>query len=361
MVARLSSLVFIGEEICHDQEWLDVSVNFTIDAFVGARELRLWPGVLRPFVHWFLPSLRRTRKHLRNATKIVEREIVKRGLVQGKIPEKVPSHRRPDALDWSHEVAAGRPFNATQLQIGLSLAAIHTTSNLLTNVIYDLAAYPEYFQPLREEIKAVAEEDGVLQKTSLTKLRLMDSVIKETQRMNPVSMSKAFIFFFSHSVLLESSVNRIYIASIHRHAQEEIPLSDGTIIPKGAKIVVAGSPMSDESIYPDARTYNGYRFLSKRQEPGNAHRFQLVTTTTEHFAFGHGTHACPGRFFAANEVKILLLHMVMKYEWKFAGSSQERPKNFDHGTEIICNPTVEMLFRARDPDMDLARLGEVAS
>lgn len=189
MVARLSSLVFLGDEICHDEKWLDVSVNYTIDSFVAARALRQWPAALRPLVHWFLPSLQRTRKHMQVAREIIDREIAKRGLVQGKIPEK-PKDRQADALDWSHEVAAGRLFDATRLQVGLSLAAIHTTSNLLTNVMYDLAAYQEYIQPLRDEIKAVIEEDGVLQKTSLTKLKLMDSVLKETQRVNPVSMSK---------------------------------------------------------------------------------------------------------------------------------------------------------------------------
>ena len=75
-------------------------------------------------------------------------------------------------------------------QVGLALAAIHTTSNLITNVVYDLAAYPEYIEPLREEIKAVLAEDGSLMKTSLLKLKLMDSVIKESQRINPVSIGK---------------------------------------------------------------------------------------------------------------------------------------------------------------------------
>lgn len=82
----------------------------------------------------------------------------------------------------------------------MALAAIHTTSNLLTNVIYDLAAYPEYIQPLRDEICAVAAEDGVLKKTSLLKLKLMDSVMKESQRTNPLSLSKLPTFFsFIHS------------------------------------------------------------------------------------------------------------------------------------------------------------------
>ncbi|KAF4201487.1 hypothetical protein CNMCM8927_001473 [Aspergillus lentulus] len=335
VVARLSSLVFMGEKVCRDKEWLHVSVNYTIDTFVAARDLRLWPSITQSLVHWFLPSTRRVRKHISVAKKIVQEEVEKRELIrQGKLPEENPA-KTDDALDWFREVAAGRPYDMTKSQIGLSLAAIHTTSNLLTNVMYDLIAYQEYIQPLRDEIVAVVKEDGYLKKTSLTKLKLMDSFMKETQRLNPVS-----------------------IASLQRYAMADITLSDGTFIPKGAMLTISAHTMKDESIYPHADTFDGYRFYNKRKVPGNEHRYQFVTTSNEHFAFGHGLHACPGRFFAANEVKILLIHLLLKYDWKFA-EDRGRPQPFMHGTEIICDPTVKLLYKARTPEIDLSKLGEL--
>lgn len=117
--------------------------------------------------------------------------------------------------------------------------------------------------------------------------------------------------------------------------------------------------MQDESIYPDAHRFDGYRFYNKRQEPGHEHRHQFVSTSPEHFGFGHGMHACPGRFFAANEIKIFLVHLLLKYDWKFA-AQQGRPKSIEHGTEIICDQDVEFLFRPRQPELDLALLGEIA-
>lgn len=96
--------------------------------------------------------------------------------------------------------------------------------------------------------------------------------------------------------------------------------------------------------------------MKKRQEPGNEHKHQFVTTTTEHFVFGHGVHACPGRFFAAMETKILLLHLVMKYDFKL--QSEGRPKNFECGFESITDPTIELLFRSRQPEVDLSFFGE---
>lgn len=196
MVAQLSSRVFLDEEICRDEEWLNVSVNFTIDAFIAARILRLWPSILRHVVHWFLPWSRRMRKHIQNSNRIVQGEVHQRELIRkGKLPDTNPG-RQPDSLDWFQEVAAGRPCDMILSQLRLSVASIHTTSNLLTNVVYDLAAYPEHIQPLRDEIKAVVEEDGMLKKAGLAKMKLMDSVLKETQRLHPTSMGEYHFFPF---------------------------------------------------------------------------------------------------------------------------------------------------------------------
>lgn len=206
MVARLSSLIFVGETISHDDEWIDVSVNYAIDAFMAMRDLREWPSILHPVVHWFLPSTQKLRTHLEMARSIISREIDRRALIRaGKLPADDPP-RGPDALDWYRETAEARnnlTFDQSCAQVGLALAAIHTTSNLLTNVMYDLAAYPEYIQPLRDEIRAVAAEDEVLKKTSLLKLKLMDSVMKESQRTNPLSLSKLSACFPSLSISLD--------------------------------------------------------------------------------------------------------------------------------------------------------------
>lgn len=68
----------------------------------------------------------------------------------------------------------------------------------LSQVIYDLAARPEYIKGLREEIKDVLAEDGYdidgegftkLKKSSYTKLRKLDSFLKESQRLSPPGIS----------------------------------------------------------------------------------------------------------------------------------------------------------------------------
>lgn len=66
-------------------------------------------------------------------------------------------------------------------------------------VMLDLASRPQYFQPLRAEIEQVIKEDGhdedgdgflKLKKGSLTKLRKLDSFMKESQRLNPATLGE---------------------------------------------------------------------------------------------------------------------------------------------------------------------------
>ncbi|KAJ5214934.1 hypothetical protein N7468_010613 [Penicillium chermesinum] len=334
-VGRISTLIFLGERAARNKEWVNVAVNYTIDAFDAARALRMWPAIMRPLVHHFLPYMNKVRAHLKVGRAIVQEEIERRAAIrEGRLPAEETPHTHSDSLDWFTNLATryGEPYDLMTGQMGLSLAAIHTTSNLLTNVVYDLAAHPEYFQPLREEIKAVLEEDGKLKKTSLLKLKLLDSILKESQRMHPVNLT-----------------------SLIRIASKKITLSDGNIIPKGAITAISAHVVNeDESIYPNAATYDGYRFLKKRQQPGHEHRHQLVTTTAESFGFGHGVHACPGRFFASNESKIVLLQLLLKYDWKFQ-DGVTRPKNLEFATESVPDPTLAVLFRAREPEVDLGR------
>lgn len=190
-MARVSTLVFLGQRVCRDEEWLNVAVNYTLNSFYGARRLRAWPAVLRPFVHHFLPYMRRVRHDLSIGRGIVEREIQRRQATQnGKLSHEDNAHS--DAVDWFNELSQSyrESFDIACGQMGLSLAAVHTTSNLLTNIMFDLAAHPELVEPLRREIVGVFDEDGILAKPSLVKLKLMDSVMKESQRMNPMAISK---------------------------------------------------------------------------------------------------------------------------------------------------------------------------
>jgi hypothetical protein len=58
----------------------------------------------------------------------------------------------------------------------------------LSNVLYDLAAHPEYAIVLRDEIERISAEEpgGKLRKKTMPKLKKLDSFIKESQMVNPL-------------------------------------------------------------------------------------------------------------------------------------------------------------------------------
>ena len=69
-------------------------------------------------------------------------------------------------LDWLIEASGSSPDEQSIVlrQLGISFAAIHTTTNHMTNVLYDLAARWDEYAPalVAEYHQALAEDGGVL-------------------------------------------------------------------------------------------------------------------------------------------------------------------------------------------------------
>jgi cytochrome P450 len=85
--------------------------------------------------------------------------------------------------------------------------------------------------------------------------------------------------------------------------------------------MVPGAWHWSSEFYDYPLVFDPYRFLKMKQVPGRESRAHFVSPTPEHMGFGYGNHACPGRFFAANEIKIFLCHMLLKYDLKLAEGS----------------------------------------
>lgn len=70
-------------------------------------------------------------------------------------------------------------------------------------------------------------------------------------------------------------------------------------------------------------------------------------------AFGHGQHACPGRFFAVNEAKIALAHLILKYDFRVVGKA---PKPEKIGLQLMADSKAVLEVRRREPEIDLDSL-----
>ncbi|KAI0406366.1 cytochrome P450 [Xylaria palmicola] len=330
VVARVSSRVFLGPGLCRHRRWLDIAKTYTVDTFALSFLMRMAPAVVRPLAYLALPQSRRLRGSVRDAQRLIKPEVEKRkaavdaARAAGERPPKVA-----DTIGWMYDVAKGQDLDLVAGQLSLTMAAIHTTTETACRVLIDLCRYPEIAQQLRDEIIEVVGRAGWA-KTTLYQLRLMDSFLKESHRKTPLSSM-----------------------SMNRYVEKSITLSDGTVLPKGTRIAVV-SDFKNPTIYPEPEKFDAARFVKMRQTPGQENSWQFVTTSASHLSFGHGEHACPGRFFASNEIKIILCHLLMKYDWQFV-PDVPLPKSriFDGTNSVKADTQIQGRRRKAEIDIDV--------
>lgn len=139
---------------------------------------------------------------------------------------------------------------------------------------------------------------------------------------------------------------------MRRVAEKNITLSDGTLIPQDTSLMVSAGSMWDDSIYPSPYKFDPYRFLRLREQPGHETSAQLVSPSPEHMGFGFGKHACPGRFFAANEIKIALCHILLKYEFRLT-DEWRGVKVVERGMGLNAEHRAKMEIRRRSEEIEL--------
>jgi cytochrome P450 len=242
-----------------------------------------------------------------------------------------PEKTRDTLASWMMKYLAPRHTNVESLvrhQLSFSFAAIHTTTHTVYNILFDLAAMPEYQHELREELKSVLKGcGGELTQGDLIKLRKMDSFMRESQRFNPTNA----------------------VAPM-RLTVEPLTLSTGQVIPPGTPLgFFAMSINQSNSLYkyPPAEVFDGYRFARMREEKEHENKHQFgCTGPAESFNFGHGIHACPGRFLAAAEIKVMLAHVLQNYDLKL-GNGEARPVSSVDEVWYTVDTGASLLLRSR--------------
>jgi cytochrome P450 len=106
----------------------------------------------------------------------------------------------------------------------------------------------------------------------------------------------------------------------------------------------------DEAVTPDPFALDGFRSYRKRHLSGEKHHHMLVQTGKENLASGHGKQACPGRHFAAAEIKVVLSRIIKEYDLKY-WHGQVRPKTFYLDENVFPDPTAKLHFRHRGREL----------
>ncbi|KAL6155384.1 Cytochrome P450 monooxygenase bsc2 [Exserohilum turcicum] len=335
IVAQLTSRVFLGERLCRDKEWLQITKEYARNSFMGSEQLRQCLPLTCPLMQFFMPACTQLRKFSAAARRLIDPEVKARKrraeevIKLGKKPLKVE-----DTIGWMVEVARGRQVDYVGGQLALSLAAIHSSTDNLSKAVVKLCEMPEIVAPLRDEITTVLESTGGWSKLALHRMRLLDSFLKEVQRLAPFTIG------------------------MHRRVMKGHVLSDGTQLPKNSRIMVMNDKLRDSSVYEDPDTFKYDRFARLREQPGQEDQHQLASTSSDFATFGHGEHACPGRFFAANQLKITTACLLLKYDFRFQPGQAERAHVVPFEMVETIDPTLKVEVRRRSEELDVTKVAK---
>ena len=164
----------------------------------------------------------------------------------------------------------------------LLFAGHETTATLVSWLLFELGAHPEWRDRLRSEHAEVVG-DQPLNLSHLKQLTQMTYVLKEAERLYPPVYG-----------ILRGVVKDIEYAGYH--------------IPAGWYVDI--SPMLTHrlpELYTDPDRFDPERFAPPREED-KKHPFALV-------GFGSGPHSCLGFEFAQMEMKIVLSTLLRHYDW----------------------------------------------
>ncbi|KAI0002407.1 cytochrome P450 [Russula compacta] len=323
VICGATNRIFVGVPLCRNRDYQTLNLTFATNVVKSGAIISLVPKPLKLIVSRMLSNLpSQIRQEIEFIRSLVEERFAKMEEF-GEDWDDKPN----DLLMWLMNEAKGVERSVEGLArrlLVVNFAAIHSTSLSLTQALYRLLSNPEHIEPLRQEVEAVVAEEGWT-KAGMDRLHKMDSVLRETQR-----------------------VDGLGILALVRLALRPFTFSNGVTIPAGTLVAIPASAVhGDERIYPNPEKFDGFRFAKLRESEGDTtmNRYQMVSTSGEHLAFGLGRHTCPGRFFAANEIKAMLAHIIVTYDIKFEEGKGAPPGICIAGMRIP--RTTNVMFRTR--------------
>ncbi|KAM0417259.1 hypothetical protein ACHAPT_012770 [Fusarium lateritium] len=313
VIAKVTARLVMGNTLCNDKELVDNLSNFSSSVLPSAIALSLFP----PFTHPFISRLTSVfnhiymRKSLKTLGPYVEQRIaaVKNDIAQGS--KSLP---REDVMTWHIEEALRKkePEEGFADRIACRafatvFAALESTTLTMTHALFNLCATDD-----PKQVWEALEEEGrrafstQVDQVSVNSLGRTDSAVKETLRLHTA----------------------IKALSVQVMASNGVSLEDHDLkLPQGSRVSVSAWGIHhDEDIYPNAYTFDPFRFSRPHENSAvaddkkDAHL--LVSPSEDYLPFGFGRHACPGRYFAAVETKLFLAYLAVHYDFK---QVHERP------------------------------------
>ncbi|KAL4795762.1 cytochrome P450 oxidoreductase GliF [Aspergillus venezuelensis] len=309
MVATTNAAFFMGEDPAMTKQWSELSIEHVTRALMGALVVGYLPRVLQsilaPFA--FLPTVitkwrihRALAPRLRKEMKQFHETAAKKGLLTVSKDGKVPFTAALMSRYKPHEATLGR---LVKDYIALAFLTNFAVAVALHLNILDFASRPELVEVVREEVRDTTS-DGVLPQSHLSELRKLDSIMRESLRVNAMSL---FV--------------------LNRLLRQPTQLSIGPKLPAGTAICVDMHHINRSSAlweYPEK--FEPMRHHDLRQIPDCENKFQFVSVGPESPLWGDGSMVCPGRLFANSTIKVILVNLLTHYDIQFAPGHKKQAK-----------------------------------
>lgn len=351
---RVINRALVGTSLCRNPEFSTLTVKVTSELERHAKKLRYCPVFLRPIFSFLFTPFTGIRRQMRslvsNTLKERQETLVKHG-------QSFPN----DMITWfiGHDAKSEMSLEELAAHVLMvNYLAVHPTAKVMSQVLLNLAKYPEQIQLLRTEVESIIRKQG-WSKSAVEKMYGVERFVKETMRLE------------------ESVYNTSYpYLAMSRKSLRPFTFSDGTTVPSNALLFVGSQLIHTDAQYysPAPRVFNPLRFssadpdsdsstgastrnpslpqsfsflassppsssssspsqvelsesssppkTSSRSVPGpQAISSMLPATSPTFLAWGHGKHACPGRFFAAATMKLLLAYLVLEFDFRVPASA----------------------------------------
>lgn len=342
IIGQAINRIFIGESHCRNEEVLHTGFRYAQVIPLGANMLWLIPNPLRrllaPLVT--LPSRYYERKWFKLTMGEVHRRLEARGKGEA---------GRNDFLNWliTYGETHGDPYLLDPEVLSarillLNAFALHTNVFAIMHMVLDIIGSgneqgSKYVAELRQEIsdvRAAHSEDEGWNKRSLAKLEKMDSCFRESQRINTI----------------------LSLGPLRIVGKDGATTPSGVYVPRGYQVgIPAYSIHYDKEIYgSDAEAFNPFRFYNRRKDAQDSGdnlkgaRQAWATTSADYLSFGAGLNSCPGRFFAAGMLKVLMAEILDKYDFEF---QEKRQENMWFGTNHVPPMSAKMRIRRRHQEV----------
>ncbi|KAF5321052.1 hypothetical protein D9619_000106 [Psilocybe cf. subviscida] len=312
VLSRISARLAVGAPLCENQHFRFLC-GHSGDVIMRGRALRFFPKFLKPIASKYLVDIEADLKPLARYLEPVINERLQYQRRYGRNSEKEWEDKPNDTLMWLMEECQKSGAQVTPYEMATRLYFLTFASDgiatMLQCALYEICTRPEYVQPLRDEVQEVVAADGWT-KDAVGSMHRMDSFFREVHR-----------------------VYDLNLLHLGRKVMRDFTFSDGTFVPAGSTMFVNSyGAHYDPANYSSPSEFKGFRFVvddtsihprqSQHANGGNEAEKQerqqpqqlLVKPTLNYQPFGYGRLACPGRFTAASQMKLMLAYLLATYD-----------------------------------------------